>query len=315
MKHTCKCKTKAVAPALVLSNQRIGQRFYKIVFELTGSGAKAFAAFKPGQFAQFEVRNCAIPNASEIPSDLKDKSLKNNILRRPFSFFKTEIVEDKVIMHALYLVLGAGTLRLSTAKAGDEISLLGPLGNGFWIPENKTHAIILAGGMGSPPLEHMGIWLAENRKDIRVSAFAGARSKADLPFSLTQKHDETGMSFCMEEFARHGIESHIATDDGSIGFKGYVTQMLESWLDKNQFDRKQTIIYSCGPDQMLASAASLAAKYDIDCQVSTERVMGCGFGVCQSCAIECYKPGTTEKIYKLCCADGPVFDSREVVWK
>jgi len=315
MKHSCSCKTKALVSATVLSNEKLGPRIFRITLQLKGLGAKAFADFKPGQFAQFEVRDLALPAKNEIPADMRDKSRKNNILRRPFSFYNVEIVEDSVILRALYLVLGAGTLRLSTIAASDEISLVGPLGNGFWMPENKKLALILAGGMGAPPLQHLGTYLAEKHPKIRVIAFAGARSKADLPFYLLKTHAETELSFCLEEFARYNIESHIATDDGSVGYKGFVTDLLQHWLTKNNIDPAQTIIYTCGPDPMLASVAKLAANLNIDCQVSTERVMGCGFGVCQSCAIECYKPGTQEKIYKLCCTDGPVFDSREVVWK
>jgi dihydroorotate dehydrogenase electron transfer subunit len=223
--------------------------------------------------------------------------------------------DNTVFADVLYLVLGPGSLRMTTLREGDQINIIGPLGRGFWVPEGKTTAIIVAGGMGAPPLQHLGKFLTAHHPHLRVFAFAGAKTKDDLPFSLTQRHDETELSLCLEEFARDGIESFIATDDGSLGFAGYVTDCLVNWLDRTHIDRSQTIIYTCGPDEMLTAVAGLAVKEKMDCQVSMERLMGCGIGVCQSCAVECRQSDCEETFYKLCCQDGPVFDSKEVVWK
>ena len=79
-------------------------------------------------------------------------------------------------------------------------------------------------------------------------------------------------------------------------------------------DRESLIVYACGPERMLEAVAQIAAERDIDCQVSMERRMACGIGLCQSCAIECRVEDSTETVYKLCCQDGPVFDAREVVF-
>jgi dihydroorotate dehydrogenase electron transfer subunit len=315
MKNTRAGKSKGLVTALVVSNTRMGPRLYRLKLKLTGEAARLFSGFIPGQFAEFDLRTVAIPKSAEIPADLVDKSGRHIILRRPFSFADVEKQGDATITDVLYLVLGPGSLRMTTLKGGDQISLIGPLGRGFWVPEGKTTAIIVAGGMGAPPLQHLGKFLRTHHSHLLVVAFAGAKTKGDLPFGLTGVHSETELSLCLEEFARDGIESFIATDDGSLGFAGYVSDCLVNWLHKTHLDRTKAIIYTCGPDEMLAAVAKLAAKENIDCQVSTERLMGCGIGVCQSCAVECKTPDSNETFYKLCCQDGPVFDSKEVVWK
>jgi dihydroorotate dehydrogenase electron transfer subunit len=315
MKDASSCKSKALMTAAVISNARVGNRLYRLQLRLSGDDAGPFAQFIPGQFAEFDLRSVALPKNAEIPADLIDKSIRHIILRRPFSFADVSKQGESILADVLYLVLGPGSLRMTSLREGDQLNLIGPLGRGFWVPDGKTTAIIVAGGMGAPPLQHLGKFLTAYHRHVRVFAFAGAKTKGDLPFSLTQRHDETELSLCLEEFARDGIDSFIATDDGSLGFKGYVTDCLVNWLHKLHLDRTKAVIYTCGPDQMLAAVAKLAAKENIDCQVSMERLMGCGIGVCQSCAVECKTPGSDETFYKLCCQDGPVFDSKEVVWR
>jgi dihydroorotate dehydrogenase electron transfer subunit len=122
------------------------------------------------------------------------------------------------------------------------------------------------------------------------------------------------LGFAIREFARYGIESIIATDDGSAGFHGLVTDCFLLWLKENRVEAKNAIIYSCGPEPMLAKVARIARERGIDCQVSMERRMACGIGVCQSCAVECRFEGSNETVYKMCCEDGPVFDAKQVVF-
>ena len=122
------------------------------------------------------------------------------------------------------------------------------------------------------------------------------------------------MGFSLAEFAKYGIESHLATDDGSVGFAGFVTDALIERLKTNPHSAPDTIIYSCGPEQMLAKIAQIAQEHNIDCQLSMERRMACGIGLCQSCAVECKIDDSNQTVYKMCCKDGPVFDSKEVVF-
>ena len=110
------------------------------------------------------------------------------------------------------------------------------------------------------------------------------------------------------------VESHIATDDGSAGFHGYVTDCVEKWIKQHKPDPSDVMIYSCGPEPMLAKISQIAHKHKIDCQLSMERRMACGIGLCQSCAVECKLADSNETVYKMCCKDGPVFDGKEVVF-
>ena len=117
----------------------------------------------------------------------------------------------------------------------------------------------------------------------------------------------------LAEPAESQIEKYTATDDGSEGIKGLVTDLLEQWFSNEKaLAAEDMVIYSCGPEVMLKRVAEIAAGRNIDCQISMERLMGCGIGLCQSCAVEC--KGHGESVYKLCCKDGPVFDSKEVVF-
>jgi len=158
----------------------------------------------------------------------------------------------------------------------------------------------------------MAAYLKADFPKVRTFAFVGAKTLGDLPFTVEGL--ESGKPV-ITEFAKAGAESHIATDDGSAGFRGFVTECLTDWLKANKPAPDETIIYSCGPEPMLAEVARLAAQYEIDCQVSMERMMACGIGLCQSCAVECKVGGKDKTVYKLCCKDGPVFDAREVVFE
>ena len=300
--------------ANVRTNKQIGRRFYRLRLEFSGAGAEAFASTKAGQFAQLDLSRTALPAANVIPEHLADAARRNILLRRPFSFADVTCEGDKTLVDILYCVVGPASLRMTTLSTGDSVSVIGPLGNGFLVPEGKQKALLVAGGMGAGPLQHLAKLLTADYPNIDVMAFAGAKTARDLPFEAQLDEISQQLGFSLSEFAKYGIESLVATDDGSAGWHGLVSDYLADWLDQATFAGKDAIIYSCGPEAMLAKVADIARAKDIDCQVSMERMMACGIGLCQSCAVECKadRPGKT--IYKLCCKDGPVFDSREVVF-
>ena len=308
---------RGVFKAAVSSNKQIGERFYRLRLEFSGDGASAFADFKPGQFAELDLSGTALPSAENIPEDLLDAAGRKILLRRPFSFTDVTIDRDKTFAELLYCVVGPATLRMTTLSSGDSVSVIGPLGNGFRIPSDKKTALLVAGGMGVPPLLHLAkVLTADFRATmIEVIAFAGAKTEKELPFEGQLDEISQQLGFSLPEFAGYGIESRLATDDGSAGSHGFVTDCLTEWLGQaNDLAAKDTVIYSCGPEAMLARVAEIAEDKKIDCQVSMERVMACGIGLCQSCAVECKVNGSNETIYKMCCKDGPVFDSKEVVF-
>ena len=305
---------KGVFCAAVCTNKQIGQRFYRLKLEFSGAGAKAFGNFKPGQFAELDLCDTALPPAKTIPEDLSDAAGRKILLRRPFSFTDVTSQGGKILVDILYCVVGPATLRMTTLAAGNSVSIIGPLGNGFWVPDGKKRAVLVAGGMGGGPLEYLAKILTADYPGIEVIALAGAKTAKELPFEGRLDEISQQLGFSLPEFANYGVQSLVATDDGSAGFHGLVTDCFEKWLKENPPESESAIIYSCGPEAMLARVAEIAKEKKIDCQVSMERRMACGFGVCQSCAVECRVSDSNQTIYKLCCEDGPVFDSREVVF-
>jgi len=315
MSTNCTGLNRGVFTAAVLSNRQFGEHFYKLKLEFSGVGAKSFATFRPGQFVQIDASTAALPPLDKIPGHLLDASKRNILLRRPFSFADVTAGVNKTTAELLYRVLGPATLRMTTLSVGHHLNVIGPLGNGFSIPPNKKLALLVIGGMGAPPLQYLAKVLSVEHPDIEVAAFVGAKTARDLPFEGKADSISKHLGFSIPDFSKHGIESFIATDDGSAGFHGLVTDCLKKWLsERANLDRDGTIIYACGPDAMLAQVAQIARDRKIDCQVSTEQIMACGIGICQSCAVECIVNGSSETVYKLCCKDGPVFDSREVVF-
>ena len=299
---------KRVLRATVVSNVSIAPLYYRLKLEFNDESAKALSWVVPGQFIEIELSRLSLPPFKAIPENLLDCAQRQIILRRPFSFSDITVYGDlRVCAEVLFCALGPGTLRMTTLSKGDELGIIGPLGNGFSVSKGKTLALLIAGGMGAPPLQHLAGYLRSNRPEMELAAFAGAKSVGDLPFIV--KGSE------LEEFSRFGIETHIATDDGSAGFKGFVTEYVTDWFKKRCPPALDTIIYSCGPEAMLAAVAKLAKENNIDCQISMERMMACGIGICQSCAVEVKVAGQSCSEYKLCCKDGPVFESKDVVFE
>jgi len=308
-------KSKGVFPATVTSNRRIRACFWTMDLEFTGAGAEAFAQFQPGQFVQVDVSSLGLPAAESIPSSLRDASKRNVLLRRPFSFADVTAGPDRTDAELLYCMLGPASLRLTTLSRGDSLSFLGPLGHGFWVPPGKRLALLVVGGMGAPPIRCLAKLLRAEYANTKVIAFVGARTAQSLPFEGNFEEMPDRIDSFIPAFARFGITSAVTTDDGSAGRRGFVTDRLAQWLDEQRtWLPEATIIYACGPEAMLAATARLAAERNIDCQVSLERRMACGIGVCQSCAVECRVEGEEETVYQLCCQDGPVFDARTVVF-
>jgi dihydroorotate dehydrogenase electron transfer subunit len=300
--------------AAVRANKQIGERFYRLGLEFSGSGAEAFAKVQAGQFAQLDLSGVTLPPAEMIPQELADSAERKILLRRPFSFADVTTKDNKTSVDILYCVVGPATLRMTTLSAGDSVSVIGPLGNGFRVPKGRKTALLVSGGMGAGPLQHLAKILTADFPRIDAVAFVGAKSAEELPFERRLNKIAQYLEFSLPEFARYGVRSLVATDDGSAGFPGLVTDCLSEWLGKRDLAGESTVIYSCGPEAMLARVADISKKKNIDCQVSMERRMACGIGICQSCAVECKAAGSNETIYKLCCEDGPVFDSAEVVW-
>ncbi|MBN1359890.1 MAG: dihydroorotate dehydrogenase electron transfer subunit [Sedimentisphaerales bacterium] len=315
MTQTRASSEKGSYVATVLSNRRIGECFWKMRLRFAGSGARAFGGFRAGQFFQIDVGEVALPPLDAIPAHLRDGAHRHVLLRRPFSFAEVTVGPDLTDGELLYCVVGPATLRMTTLAEGDSVGITGPLGKGFWVPDNKKTALLVAGGMGLPPISCLAKTLAAEYPDIEAIAFLGAKTARALPIEGRLDQTPGQSTYAVPIFAQSGIPSILATDDGSMGFKGTVVERLGQWLHEQGADsRNERIIYACGPEPMLAAVAGFAREHDIDCQVSMERRMACGIGLCQSCAVECCAEGSNGTVYRLCCKDGPVFDARDVVF-
>jgi dihydroorotate dehydrogenase electron transfer subunit len=306
---------KGVFEASVLAHRQIGECFYVMTLEFTGEGATAFSSFRAGQFVQLDLSKACVPPAADQPAYVQDSVKRSVLLRRPFSFTDVTVQGRTVKAELLYCALGAATLRMTTFRKSDKISIIGPLGNGFTVPAGKKTALLVMGGMGAPPIRCLAKSLTAAHPEIEAVAFVGAKTAKLLPFEGRLDAIAQQLGFSIPVFGQLGIPSIIATDDGSLGHHGMVTETIVQWLNENSGRPKNAIvIYACGPEPMLAAVAKIAAERSIDCQVSMERRMACGIGVCQSCVVECKAPNANETVHKLCCKDGPVFDAREVIF-
>jgi dihydroorotate dehydrogenase electron transfer subunit len=178
---------------------------------------------------------------------------------------------------------------------------------------------LIGGGVGIPPM----LYLAEHlgRQGLRAVAFSGSVTKDLLPLTIVAPADGDNPTPCVDDFARHGIPSVVSTDDGSFGYRGFITQALESFLDRHPNDR--FTLYTCGPELMMKRVAAIAAERKLEVQVAVERAMACGMGTCQSCCIRVRTgsgarvPGSAQAEawrYALSCTEGPVFRGSELLW-
>jgi dihydroorotate dehydrogenase electron transfer subunit len=195
-------------------------------------------------------------------------------LRRPLGIME---LNDGVLA-LLYKTRGEGTIALSMLKEGEAISVMGPLGNGFSL-EDEGQVVYVAGGIGLPPL------LSLYNKLKKGKFLIGAKSEEDIPFDYIPSKAE------------------ITTEDGSVGYKGLVTELFSGMSLK-----KPCMVYACGPMAMLKEVADISRHMDIHCQVSMEERMACGFGVCAGCVVK------TISGNKSVCALGPVFNAEEIIW-
>ncbi|MCC6758760.1 MAG: dihydroorotate dehydrogenase electron transfer subunit [Candidatus Omnitrophica bacterium] len=245
----------------VVANEKLCPRFYRLSLD-----AKSLVkAIKPGQFIHIRVKDSLEP-----------------FFRRPFSVYRANKTAD-----IFYEAIGPGTKILSEKKKGDELDILGPLGNSFSLPPKGTKTVVMvAGGIGVAPFLIFSDSLKNKGYDLIL--LYGARTK--------------GHTFNMKDFKKNGCKVYVATDDGSVGVKGRVSQLFS----KIPLDPKTTFLYTCGPNPMMAAVQAFAKENNLAGQASCEEVMACALGACLGCSIE------TTGGYKTVCYDGPVFDLQEV---
>lgn len=256
-----------IAPALesarVLANTRVAKGVGLLVLE----APRAAEHVRPGQFVHLRIARG-----------------RDFILRRPFSVHRA----DGEAIEILYQVLGKGTRAMSELDRDAACDLVGPLGNGWQVPERLEHALLVAGGLGAAPLGMLAEELAA--AGVAVTVAMGAPTRERL--------------VARELFERVARKVEIATDDGTAGAAGFVTLPVERLLATECFDTA----FVCGPEVMQRTVAAQARSAGVPCQVSLERLMACGIGACLSCVV------STRGGLKRACVDGPVFDADDVLW-
>ena len=284
----------------VISNKKIKDNYFEIIIaapEIAGSA-------QPGQFVNIKVSDGIEP-----------------LLRRPLSIHKighqgfTRLpshqskAKRQIVM--LYEAVGKGTEILSQRKPGEFLDVIGPLGNGFNIDRRPLtidyRPILIAGGMGTAPLVFLAEKLREGKSQKskgKMLVLIGARTKKDI--------------LCEEEFKKLGCEVKIATDDGSRGFKGYVSDLLIREL--SAFSSQPSAIYACGPKLLLKEVSRISQEHHIPAQLSLESHMACGIGACMGCVIKQKAEGRKRKAddafeYQRVCKEGPVFEANQILWE
>ncbi len=274
----------------VVTNQRLSRSIYKLSFQFP----ELASTCRPGQF--FMVRLAATSDP---------------LIGRPFALFDSDVAQGTVEM--VFAVAGNLTRPLAEVRAGEQIEVWGPLGNGFSMTPARD-VLIVAGGIGYTPFlavanaylgrKHYGDSQISNYSDSVTMCF-GARTAEDL--------------VSLEELQSAGANLYLATDDGSKGFRGYVTKVAEQWFQDRQSMQspprrpsRDLRILACGPVPMMRAAAELAARMQIPCEVSLETPMACGIGICFSCVAPVKTSNGWD--YRRTCVEGPVFDGQQIHW-
>ncbi len=223
---------------------------------------------------------------------VKMPNLEHRILRRPFSVYDTDPKDGRLSI--VYKVIGLGTAHLATLKPGTELDLLGPLGVGFTPPRPEQTPIVVAGGYGCA-----ATYLLARQSPVPAYCLLGGRSADDL--------------LLVEEFKQLDAQVELATDDGSRGRRGLVTELLEELLARGDLRNPQ--IYACGPVGMLKAVGRIAHQSGLVAEISLDHAMCCGVGACFACVVKVKADTPAGWDYARTCVEGPVFRSDQAVWE
>jgi dihydroorotate dehydrogenase electron transfer subunit len=285
---------------------QLGYDAEQFVLRLAAPGCAAHA--QPGSFVH-------ITCDSSIP------------MRRPLSIMRAHA--DEGWIELLYKVVGAGLHALAARKAGDELSVLGPIGRPFAPHADRPRTLLLGGGVGIPPMVFLAERLSAHRRDaVRSGGGAGAAIQAwkplvlmgsEVPFPFRPRPSKiilpgipAGTLACMPLLEEWGIPSRLASGSEFPGcYAGFVTELADAWLASlGSAELGEVEIFSCGPTAMLEASAALARRYGVPCQVSLEEFMACAVGGCAGCTVRVRTP--EGPAMKRVCVDGPVFDAYTV---
>ena len=247
---------KEIHDFTILERRQLGESYFSLVL---GHGGM-MQHIAPGQFVELQV-----------------EGEPKVMLRRPISIH--DVDEKEGTMTLLIQIVGNGTRRLAELKEGDKLNVVYPLGHGFSLDlAAGSRAVLVGGGAGTAPLLHLSKVL--KAKGVDCTIIHGGRTESLIPVR--------------DAFAAYG-RLCIATDDGSLGHHGLVTQ-------HPAFGEHYDMVYTCGPTPMMKAVARSAAERGLRCEVSLENMMACGVGACLCCVTD------TDQGHRCVCKDGPVFD-------
>ena len=231
-------------------------------------------------------QNAGVPEPGQfITIKVSDNSVP--LLRRPFAISGFNNKNNKAAI--IYHKRGCATAILTEKNAGDSIDIIGPIGNSFNLDKNIKKYIVVAGGIGLGPMLFTAKDVQSRGKNILF--IFGARNKLFIP----------------EHSVLKSLNLITCTDDGTEGFKGTSVDYIAT-LGENEF--KEAVILACGPKPMLKGCHEFALKHNLQCYVSMEQVMACGVGACMGCVIKLIREPSFARV----CKEGPVFNSREILW-
>ena len=258
--------------ARIIENRALGNGYYALRL----GGCESLAGSRAGQFIM-----------------LRGDWGRDPLLPRPMSLLS---VAPEGRADLLAKAVGRGTRLLEAAPPGTKVAVLGPLGNGFPEPVTGMLDLLVAGGVGMPPLLMQAEQAARRGMVDCCEMVYGGRTSRDL--------------LMLGEMRALGLAAHLATEDGSVGRRGRVTSALEARLDYHRTANpaQRLRVLSCGPREMLWAVARIAGKYGIECYLSLEEQMACGIGVCLGCAVPAHS-----RPYRYTCNDGPVFMASDLI--
>ena len=225
--------------------------------------------------------------------------LNDPFLSRPISIYSFTKGKSSRSIELLYRVIGKGTQILAGLIKGSQVEISGPLGGSYTIDPSKKNVVFIAGGIGVAPLSLLAHYLCKTacHKSDAMTFYLGAQNAESL--------------VGLEQLRKYCCNIIVCTDDGTQGEKALVTTAFQK--DINKYSQEDTVIYACGPKPMIRSLSGMLNEKYL-CQVSLEERMACGVGACVGCVVA-IKNEQGEKAYKRVCADGPVFELKDVIWE
>jgi dihydroorotate dehydrogenase electron transfer subunit len=263
----------------ILSNEEIQKEYFLMKVKI----ASSFDNPLPGQFVMIRIAG-----------------LNDPFLSRPISIYSFSRGKNFCKVELLYRVVGKGTQILAGLIKSSQVEIHGPLGGSFEIPESKKQIIFIAGGIGIAPLSLLADHLGRNDCLFKesMSFYLGAQTADDI--------------VGLDKLQKFCYNIQICTDDGTLGRKALVTDAFQK--DMKKYPAADTMIYTCGPKAMVKALSKILSGTKFQCQASLEERMACGTGACMGCAVA-IRDNEGNLSYKRVCADGPVFNIRQIVWE